>query len=91
MAPRSRVPDASSAHSLYGQVFSGMGLVGLVMLLSILGRRSPGTARALWDPGTGTQQLTVVLLAAFGSLVGMAATGWCRRSSTSTPCGCCSS
>jgi len=69
-----RVPDASSAHSLYGQVFSGMGLVGLVILLSILGSALTGTVRSLRDPHR-PEQLPVVVLAALGSLLGMAVYG----------------
>ena len=69
-----RVPDASSAHSLYGQVFSGMGVAGLLVLLALLGRAALGTARAVRDP-RHAGPARVVLLAAFGSLVGMAAYG----------------
>jgi len=69
-----RVPDSSSAHSLYGQVFSGMGAVGLVILLSLFWRAAADTLRTL-ATGSGLERRHVVLLAALGSLVGMATYG----------------
>ncbi|HSK09751.1 MAG TPA: O-antigen ligase family protein [Vicinamibacterales bacterium] len=83
------VPEATSAHSLYFQTLTGMGLVGLVLLLSMFAyawwaalrslRSAPiaqqGGPETASADGAARRVRTVIVLAAAGSLVGFAAYG----------------
>ena len=69
-----RVPDASSAHSLYMQTLAGTGIVGLLLLLALFVVAAWSTWRAAPGPDVSDAYRTVRLAAA-GSVLAVAIYG----------------
>lgn len=69
-----RVPDASSAHSLYMQTLAGTGAVGLALLLGLFGVAGWSTWRATREAAAEDDH-RVIRVAAAGSLVAVAVYG----------------
>ncbi len=69
-----RVPDASSAHSLYMQTLAGTGAVGLLILLALFAVAGWTTWRAMHSPALAADR-RAVLLGACGSLLAIALYG----------------
>jgi hypothetical protein len=69
-----RVPEAASAHNVFVQTLAGTGVIGLALLVGILVVAAWTAVRTFRAPGTD-QPRRAVLLAAFGSLVGIASYG----------------
>ncbi|MEZ5293780.1 MAG: hypothetical protein R2745_22035 [Vicinamibacterales bacterium] len=69
-----RVPDAASAHSVYMQTLTGTGVVGLAALLAMFVAAGAAVAAGLRER-EGDKRRQAVLLAAGGSLLGLACYG----------------
>lgn len=73
-----RVPDASSAHSIYLQTLTGTGAVGLLLLIALFVLAGWSTWRAE-RAATGRDDHRVVRLAAAGSLLAIALYGFVQE------------